>query len=426
MSNMILKTLHGIHNYLYISAIYDTAKPFHILYPIHLSFLLSLVLELNASGVALLSISLLFVTSLVKLLGVLVTVKTDLVPGKLEELIHALEASSTGLRNGEPNPDTTDEGNSGKAPEGSLGGDTALRNRQKHVGDSARVSVLVGEVKSHSPRCSEGTNAQREQFGGQEVLHRVPAESPTETRDVDHGDGAARSTLVALGENKVLDDTELGNLREESSDVDHGNGLKSNTDEKSALSADNIDEEESADNSGDELDDTEDSGDEKTFLLSNNAHDLEQIGSIKGDGTSAGPLREELDHRGHVETVQVARNKDQLLDLAKEANTLGSLELMVKSSLDLGDLVDDVLSVSGLLSETAQHTGGFVGASFLDEIAGRLRLEEAEDEDDAGHHDVKTGGDEPLVVRVVGEVEMAAVICEVSENDTDVDSTLIC
>jgi hypothetical protein len=384
------------------------------------------VLKLNASGVALLSISLLLITSLVKLLGVLVTVKTDLVPGKLKELIHALKASSTGLRNGEPDPDTTDESNSGKAPESSLRGDTTLRNRQKHVRHSAGVSILVGKVESHSPRCSEGTNAQREQLSGQEVLHRVPAESPTETRDVDHGDGAARSTLVALGENKVLDDTELGDLGEESSDVDHGNGLESDTDEKSALSADDIDEEESADNSGNELDDTKDSGDEKTLLLSDNAHDLEQVGSIEGDGTSAGPLREELNHRGHVETVQVAGNKDKLLNLAEEANTLGGLELVVKSSLDLSDLVNNVFSVSGLLSETAQHTGSFVGTAFFDEISGGLGLEEAEDEDDARHHDVKTGGDEPLVVRVVGEVEMAAVVCEVSENDTDVNSALIC
>jgi hypothetical protein len=396
------------------------------LYPIHLSILLSLVLELNTSGVALLSISLLLIASLIKLLGVLVAMKTDLVPRKREKLIHVLKASSTSLRNGEPNPDTTDESNSGEAPERSLGGDTALGNREKHVGDSARVSVLVGEVESHGPRCSEGTNAQREEFGSQEVLHRVPAESPTETRDVDHGDGTARSTLVALGKNKVLNDSELGNLGEESSDVDHGNGLKSDTDEKSALSADDIDEEESADDGGDELNDTEDSCDEKTLLLSNNAHDLEQIGGIQGDGTSTRPLREELHHRGHVKTVQVARNKDQLLDLAKEANALGSLELMVKSSLDLGDLVDDVLSIGGLLSETAQNTGGFVGTAFLDEIARGLGLEEAEDEDDAGHHDVKTGGDEPLVVRVVGEVEMAAVVCEVSENDTDINSALIC
>jgi hypothetical protein len=51
-------------------------------------------------------------------------------------------------------------------------------------------------------------------------------------------------------------------------------------------------------------------------------------------------------------------------------------------------------------------------------------LEEHEDEDDAGHHDVKTCRDEPLVVSVVGHVEVSAVVGEVSEDDTDVDSTL--
>jgi hypothetical protein len=52
-------------------------------------------------------------------------------------------------------------------------------------------------------------------------------------------------------------------------------------------------------------------------------------------------------------------------------------------------------------------------------------LEEHEDEDETRHHDVKTGRDEPLVVGVVGHVEMAAVVGEVSEDDTDVNSSLV-
>src|SRR5690242_5421190 len=112
-----------------------------------LSLLLALALDLNTSSVALLDIALLLITRLVKLLNVLVTVETNLVPGKLEELIHALEAATASLRNGEPHPDTTNEGDGGEAPEGSLGGDTALGNGEKHVGHSAGVTVLVGEVK---------------------------------------------------------------------------------------------------------------------------------------------------------------------------------------------------------------------------------------------------------------------------------------
>jgi hypothetical protein len=279
-------------------------------------------------------------------------------------------------------------------------------------------------VKSHGPRGGESSDTEREEFGGEEVLHGVPAESPTETRDVDHSDSTARSTLVSGGKLEVLNNTKLGNLGEESSDVDHSNGLQRNTDEKSALSADDIDEEESANDSGDELDDTEDSGDEKTLLLTNDTHDLEQIGGIEGDGTSAGPLREELDHGRHVKTVKVGGDKKELLDLSEEANTLGSLKLVVKSGLDLGNLAEDVVALGGLLTKTAENTSCFVGLAFFDEISGGLGLEEHEEEDETGHHDVKTGRDEPLIVCVVGHVEMAAVVGEVGEDDTDVNSTL--
>lgn len=383
------------------------------------------MLELNASGLSLISVALLLITGLVKLLDVLVTVETNLVPGKLEELVHVLKAATASLGNGEPDPETTNEGNGGEAPEGTLGGDTALGNGEQHVGDSAGVTVLVGEVKSHGPRGGESTDAEREQLSGKKVLHGVPAESPTETRDVDHGDSTARSTLVGGGELEVLVDTELGNLGEESSDVDHGNGLQRDTDEKSALSADDINEEESANNGGDELDNTENGSDEKALLLANNTHDLEQVGSVEGDGTSTGPLREELDHGGHVETVQVAGDEDQLLDLSEETNTLGGLKLVVERSLDLRDLTNNVVALGGLLAETTEDLGSLVGFALLDKVSGRLGLEEHEDEDESRHHDVKTGGDEPLVVSVVGHVEMAAVVCEVSEDDTDVDSTLL-
>jgi hypothetical protein len=38
---------------------------------------------------------------------------------------------------------------------------------------------------------------------------------------------------------------------------------------------------------------------------------------------------------------------------------------------------------------------------------------------------MKTGRDEPLVMRFFGDVEVRTVVCEVSKNDTDVNSTLL-
>lgn len=337
-------------------------------------------------------------------------------------MIHALEAASAGLGNREPHPHAADKGNGREAPEGSLGGDAAVRGGEEHVGHGAGVAVLVGKVQSHGPRGGEGSDAEREQLSSEEVLHGVPAESPTEAGDVDHGDGAAAGTLVGSGKDKVIDDTELRDASEEGGDVDHGDSLESDTSEESALSADDINEEESADDGGNKLDDTKDGSDEKRLLATSDTENLEQIRSVEGDGTSTGPLRQELNHGGEVEAVEVAGNKEHLLDLSKPANTLASLKLVVKSRLDRADLRDDILAIRRLSAKTTQNVGGLVGLTLLNQETRRLVLEEAEDEDDAGHHDVQGGGNQPAVVGVLVEVEGAAIVGEVGEDDTEVDS----
>lgn len=280
-------------------------------------------------------------------------------------MIHALQAASAGLGDREPHPDTTDKGDGREAPEGSLGGDAAVRAGEEHVGHGAGVAVLVGKVESHGPRGGEGSDAEREQLSSEEVLHGVPAESPTEARDVDHGDGAAACTLVGVGEDEVLDNTKLGDAGEEGGDVDHCNGLESDTSEESALSADDINEEEGADDGGDKLDDTKDGSDEKRLLATSDAENLEQIRSVEGDGASTGPLREELNHGGEVETVEVAGNKEHLLDLSKPSNTLASLKLVVESGLDRADLRDDILAIRRLSAKTTQDVSGLVRLPFL-------------------------------------------------------------
>lgn len=248
-------------------------------------------------------------------------------------------------------------------------------------------------------------------------------QGPTESRDVDHGNGTSTGTLVLARQGKVVHNSKLGNSGKERSDVDHCNGLECDTSQQSTLSADDIDQEEGADESGSELDKTKDGGDQERLLGTSNAKKAEQIGSVEGDGTGARPLREELNHGGQVESVQVAGNGEHLLELAHDADTLGGLELMVQSSLNGGDMSDNVLALDGLLAKTGQDGGGLVWLALLDEEARRLGLEEAEDEDDARHHDVQAGGDEPSVVRVLLEVDGAAIVGEVGEDDTEVDGT---
>lgn len=95
---------------------------------------------------------------------------------------------------------------------------------------------------------------------------------------------------------------------------------------------------------------------------------------------------------------------------------------MVKSTLDSSNLANDILATDRLSSNTGQVVGSLVDLALFNEEAGRLVLEEAENEDDSRHHDVKTGGNHPLVMGIFGQVDMAAVVGEVSQDDTDVDS----
>lgn len=372
---------------------------------------------------ALLSDALLLIHSVILLLSILVSVETNPVPGEVEEAVHVLKAAAASLGNGEPDPETADKGDGSKAPEGTLGGDTTLGDREEHVGNSTGVAVLVGKVKSHGPRGGKGTDAEREQLSGEEVLHRVPAKSPTEARDVDHGNGTTAGTLVLVRQDIVLIDSELGDTSEEAGDVDHGNGLEGDTNKESTLAANNIDEEESTHQGSNKLDNTEDGGDEETLLAAGDAHNLKQVRGIESDGTGTRPLGEELDHAGEVKTVEVAGDKEHLLELAEEADTLGSLELVVKSSLDDGDVLDDVVTFRVLAAKATEDLGGLLGPALLDEETGRLKLEEAQDEDDAREDDVQAGRYQPLVVCVIGEVDVAAVVGEVGEDDTKVDGT---
>lgn len=177
-------------------------------------------------------------------------------------------------------------------------------------------------------------------------------------------------------------------MGEEGSNVDHGNGLQGDTRKQSALATDDIDQEQRTADSSDELDDTEDGGDEKGLVLALDTEDLEEIRSVEGDGAGAGPLGEELDHGCEVETVQVAGDEEELLDLTKPGGALGGLELLLVRMLDGVDLTGNVLVVDGEVTEVSHSLGGLLDLALLNEEAGGLELEEGQDEDDAGEHDV--------------------------------------
>ncbi|KAI6755557.1 hypothetical protein HG531_004663 [Fusarium graminearum] len=91
---------------------------------------------------------LLLVVNSILLLGILVTEQADLVPGKIEKSVHALKRSTSGFRDGNDNPKTTNDKDSSVGPEGSVGVDASLGCGQKHVRCGTAATVLAQEIKS--------------------------------------------------------------------------------------------------------------------------------------------------------------------------------------------------------------------------------------------------------------------------------------
>lgn len=97
------------------------------------------------------------------LLGELLSVKTDLVPGEVKELINRLKTSSSSLGNKYPNPESTQNTDDGEEVEGSVRGETQ-RWLEKHIGQRAVGRVLADEMHRHGDGGANGSNAKGEEL----------------------------------------------------------------------------------------------------------------------------------------------------------------------------------------------------------------------------------------------------------------------
>lgn len=352
-----------------------------------------------------------------------IAVQTNLVPRQIKQAVHALQRPTPSLRHEEPHPEAAQDGHGSKAPKSPLGRDAALRDVEEHDGHGPRVAVLVRKVKRHGPGRGQGTNAQRVQLGGEQVLHGVPAKSPATARDVNHGNSASTGALEGLGQDKVLVDTESRHGGEESGHVNHGNGLQQNASEESALAANDIDEEQGTDHGRDKLDNAKYGGHKERLVGSRNTQYAEEIRCIQGDGSGTRPLRQQLHHGRQIDTVQVTLVEEELLDLAKPADAPTGFQLVIKTSLDHADLAENVLAIGRLLAQSCHVVNSLLDVALLDEEAGRFALEEGQDEDDAAHDDVQTRGDKPLVRAVIAYVKLASIVGEIGQQDAEIDST---
>ena len=199
---------------------------------------------------------------------------------------------------------------------------------------------------------------------------------------------------MAGGQLEAVDDTHLRDGSEEAGDVDHGDGLQGDAEEERALAADEVDEEEGANDACTELDDAEDGRDEQVGVAAGDAEQVGEVGGVDGNAAGTGPLRQHLAHEGEVDTVEVGGDEEGFLDDAEWAGAHGGLHFGLVHALDRGDLVGDVVVVGGQTAEVREVVDGLVELAALDEVAGGFVLEEREEEDDAGEHDLQACGNE--------------------------------
>ena len=299
---------------------------------------------------------------------------SNLVPLKREQAIHTLETSTRRLRDEEPSPDTTQDGDNSEQPEGSCGSESTLGSREEHVGHGAGVAVLVDEVETHDHRRGHGTDAQRIDLSVEKILHTVPAHGPSKPRNVDHDDGGRASLFLGLGEDFSL--LEFGDGGEVCGDEAHGYGLESDADAEGAFATNDVDEEQGTDDGGDELNDTEDGGCEELLVLAFCAEESEELGGVDGDALGAGPLGEELGEEAEVDAVEVVGHEEHFLEDADPALAQSGFLLLVELLLDVGDLLDDVVVINGEVANTGEVGGCFVVFAALNEVAGGFVVKE--------------------------------------------------
>lgn len=299
-------------------------------------------------------------------------------------------------------------------------------------------------MEGHGERATEGTQAERVDFGVDEVLfcrfvsieafthakgtgfdgpthlNRVPSKRPSESRNIDHHNRTHSCVLDGTGRRvSLIADTSVED--KEDGHVQHSDELACDAGHERAFTTDVVDEEESAEQSRDEFDNTEDGGGEQLLLLTRCAHHGEILSCVDGDRGRAGPLGQELGHDGQLDAVEVRSVGEELADGAEPAGTLGRLTFAVELVVDIDDLALDVPVVLVEVAELGEVGGGFLVLADLDQPAGGFDREEAEEEGDGGKVDVHQVGHDPLQLRVFGDVQVAAVAGEVGQHDSQVD-----
>lgn len=105
-------------------------------------------------------------------------------------------------------------------------------------------------------------------------------------------------------------------------------------------------------------------------------------------------MREQLREETKVDSVEVVGHEEHLLEDTDPTLAEGGFLLLVQLLLDVGDFLDDVLVVNWEVANACEVGCGFVVFSDLHEVSGRFVVEEGENDDDSGKHDMDGGWDD--------------------------------
>lgn len=136
-------------------------------------------------------------------------------------------------------------------------------------------------------------------------------------------------------------------------------------------------------------------------------------------------MTEQLSSKAEVNSIEVVGHAEHLSDIAPDTLAHRGFLFLSELVLNATDLRNDILVVGGKASDTGKIGNRMLISAFLDEKTWRFVVEERQDEDDAGEHQVERGRDDPRVIGVLVDVETAAPgseICKLFDISEYIDS----
>lgn len=149
---------------------------------------------------------------------------------------------------------------------------------------------------------------------------------------------------------------------------------------------------------------------ESTYLLvlSLRSKQRKHVWSVNGDALSPRPLTEQLCTKTKIDSVEIVGHEEYFANISHETLSHGCLLLFLELLLDSIDLRNHVLIGCRQTPHSCKIDDCVLILTFLDQEARRFVIEEGQDEDDSGEHDMKRCWDNPRIVGVLVDVEAAS------------------